>query len=75
MRRPKKPIENKEQLRRSTQAANKKQKLIENREQVRRSNFNYMSLVDKRKIFLKFAVLYEIYMEKLECASQYKNVV
>jgi hypothetical protein len=36
----KKPIENKEQLRRSTQAATKKQKPIENREQVRRSNFN-----------------------------------
>ena len=41
-RRPKKtPIENREQVRRSTRRPNKKQQnTIENREQVRRSNFN-----------------------------------
>jgi hypothetical protein len=45
-RRPKKkPIENREQVRRSTRRPNKKQqKTIENREQVRRSNFKIYAL-------------------------------
>ena len=55
-------------MRRSTQAATKKQKPIENWEQVRRSNFNYIGW-QKEKISKSCSFIWNIYGKTGMCKS------